>query len=162
MKKIVLRPGVDVSLGHDLAPHIRSVLLDCRTPVASGSVLYIRFPNSTAGTTYEVAPSLEPPGVVGAATEMIIDQFDLHVPEGAFDVTFEDVGGLSAQVRTIRELVQLPLRHPQVYRHLGITPPRGLISLGPPAPAKPIWRARFRTRSMRASLSQRARNHRHL
>ena len=63
--------------------------------------------------------------MVGPGTEGVIDQFDSHIPEGVFDITFEDVGGLSAQVRMIRELVQLPLRHPLVYRHLGITPPRG-------------------------------------
>jgi transitional endoplasmic reticulum ATPase len=136
VKKLVLRPGVDVSLGHDLTSHIRGVLLECRTPVGPGSVLYIRFPNSTAGTTYEVGPSLEPPGVVGDTTDILIDQFDSHIPEGAFDVTFEDIGGLSAQIRAIRELVQLPLRHPEVYRHLGITPPRGVILYGPPGSGK--------------------------
>ena len=60
--RLVLRPGADVSLAHDLAPHIREVLAECRTPVATGAVLYIRFPNSQAGTTYEVAPAKLPAG----------------------------------------------------------------------------------------------------
>jgi len=136
IEKLVLRPGTDVSLAHDLTPHIRSVLLECRTPVTTGSVLYIRFPGSQAGTTYEVAPLKGPAGVVGPNTQILIDQFDSHVPEGVFDVTFEDVGGLSTQVRIVRELVQLPLRYPQVYRHLGITPPRGVILYGPPGSGK--------------------------
>lgn len=136
IEKVVLRPGTDVSLAHDLTPHLRSVLLECRTPVTTGSVLYIRFPGSQAGTTYEVAPLKGPAGVVGPNTQILIDQFDSHVPEGVFDVTFEDVGGLSTQVRIVRELVQLPLRYPQVYRHLGITPPRGVILYGPPGSGK--------------------------
>ena len=134
--RLVLRPGADVSLAHDLAPHIREVLTECRTPVATGSVLYIRFPNSQAGTTYEVAPLKGAPGIVGPQTQVLLDQFDSHVPEGQFDITFEDVGGLSTQVRILRELVQLPLRYPHVYRHLGITPPRGVILYGPPGSGK--------------------------
>ncbi len=136
LEKLVLRPGTDVSLAHDLTPHIRSILLECRTPVTTGAVLYIRFPNSQAGTTYEVAPLKGPGGVVGPNTQIMLDQFDSHVPEGVFDVTFEDVGGLATQVRIVRELVQLPLRYPQVYRHLGITPPRGVILYGPPGSGK--------------------------
>ena len=134
--RVVLRPGADVSLAHDLTPHIREILTQCHTPVATGAVLYIRFPNSQAGTTYEVAPLKEAPGVIGPQTHIMIDQFDSHVPEGVFDITFEDVGGLSAQVRTLRELVQLPLRFPEVYRHLGIAPPRGVILYGPPGSGK--------------------------
>ena len=136
IERVVLRPGTDVSLAHDLTAHIRSLLIDCRTPVATGAVLYLRFPGSQAGTTYEVAPLKGPAGFVGPDTQILIDQFNSHVPEGVFDVTFEDVGGLSAQVRMVRELVQLPLRHPEVYRHLGITPPRGVILYGPPGSGK--------------------------
>jgi transitional endoplasmic reticulum ATPase len=134
--KVVLRPGTDVSLAHDLTPHIRSLLVECRTPIVTGTVLYIRFPGSQAGTTYEVAPLKGAGGVVGPNTQILLDQFDSHVPEGVFDVTFEDVGGLAAQVRMVRELVQLPLRYPEVYRHLGITPPRGIILYGPPGSGK--------------------------
>ena len=136
LDRIVLRPGVDVSLAHDLAPHVRSILQECRTPITTGAVLYIRFPHSQAGTTYEVAPLKGPAGVVGPNTQIVIDQFDSHVPEGIFDVTFEDIGGLDAQVRMVRELVQLPLRYPDVYRHLGIAPPRGVILYGPPGSGK--------------------------
>jgi len=136
LDRVVLRPGADVSLAHDLVPYIREILLDCKTPVATGAVLYIRFPNSQAGTTYEVAPLKGAPGVVGPQTQILLDQFDSHVPEGLFDITFEDVGGLSTQVRILRELVQLPLRFPHVYRHLGIAPPRGVILYGPPGSGK--------------------------
>ncbi len=76
------------------------------------------------------------PGYVDETTEIVLQYHDAHVPDGAFDVTFEDVGGLSKQIKLIRELVQLPLSHPQVYRHLGINPPRGLILYGPPGAGK--------------------------
>jgi transitional endoplasmic reticulum ATPase len=66
----------------------------------------------------------------------VLHYHDAHVPEGVFDVTFEDVGGLDKQIRLIRELVQLPLKYPHVYRHLGINPPRGIILYGPPGAGK--------------------------
>lgn len=136
IEKVILRPGVDVSLAHDLSPHIGEVLLESRTPISTGAVLYIRFPQSQAGTTYEVASLKGKAGFVGPNTQVLIDSFDQHVPEGIFDITFEDIGGLDAQVRMVRELVQLPLRYPDVYRHLGITPPRGVILYGPPGSGK--------------------------
>jgi transitional endoplasmic reticulum ATPase len=130
-KKLVLRPAIDVTLAHDLVPHIRKVLAANRTPVSNGAVLYVPFPNSHAGTTYEA--KVDGPGYVTEATDIVLDYPDSHLSEGAFDVTF---GGLSKQIKLIRELVQLPLKYPEVYRHLGINPPRGIILYGPPGSGK--------------------------
>jgi transitional endoplasmic reticulum ATPase len=134
-KRIELLPAVDVSMAHDLVPHIKKVLVGSRAPASVGAVFYIPFPNSHAGTTYAVH-KLDGPGVIDETTEVILNYHDSHLPEGAFDVTFEDVGGLSKQIKLIRELVQLPLKDPHVYRHLGINAPRGIILYGPPGAGK--------------------------
>ena len=136
LKRVELLPAVDVTMAHDLAPHIKKVLVANRTPASVGAVLYIPFPNSHAGTTYEVHQVADGPGYVDEATEIVIAYHDSHLPEGVFDVTFEDVGGLGKQIKLIRELVQLPLRFPHVYRHLGINAPRGIILYGPPGSGK--------------------------
>ncbi len=136
VKRIELNPAVDVSMAHDLVPHLKKVMVENHTPASNGAVLYIPFPNSYAGTTYEIQKVSEGPGVVEATTEVVLNYHDAHIPEGAFDVTFEDVGGLAKQIKLIRELVQLPLSHPHVYRHLGINPPRGVILYGPPGSGK--------------------------
>ncbi len=136
VQRVELNPAVDVSMAHDLVPHIKKVLSDARTPVSIGAVLYVPFPKSHAGTTYAVQHVTDGPGVVDESTEIALQYHDAHLPDGAFDVTFEDVGGLNKQIKLIRELVQLPLSHPQVYRHLGINPPRGLILYGPPGSGK--------------------------
>ena len=123
-------------MAHDLVPHLKKVLVESRTPASVGAVLYIPFPNSHAGTTYEIHKVADGPGIVDETTEVVLDYHDSHLPDGAFDITFEDVGGLGKQIKLIRELVQLPLKYPHVYRHLGINPPRGIILYGPPGAGK--------------------------
>ena len=134
--RVELLPAIDVSTAHDLKPHLKKVLTDSRTPLSQGAILYSTFPNSSAGTTYEVHRVPDGPGYVDENTDIIINYHDSHLPDGAFDITFEDVGGLGKQIKLIRELVQLPLKYPQVYRHLGINPPRGIILYGPPGSGK--------------------------
>ena len=48
------------------------------------------------------------------------------------DVTYQDVGGLDSQKQEIREAVELPLTHFDLYRKIGIDPPRGVLLYGPP------------------------------
>lgn len=51
-------------------------------------------------------------------------------------VTYEDIGGLRDHIRKVREIVELPLRYPQLFDKLGIDPPRGLLLVGPPGCGK--------------------------
>lgn len=54
------------------------------------------------------------------------------------DVGYDDVGGCRKQMAQIRELVELPLRHPQLFKSIGIKPPRGLLLYGPPGTGKTL------------------------
>ena len=129
-------PAVDVTLAHDLLPHVTQTLVDAGTPASVGAVVYVTFPGSPSGTTYMMNRVIGGPGPVTAQTEIVINFHDSHLPDGQFDVGFEDVGGLGAQIKLLRELVQLPLIFPHVYRNLGINAPRGLILYGPPGSGK--------------------------
>jgi transitional endoplasmic reticulum ATPase len=51
-------------------------------------------------------------------------------------VTYDDIGGLSATVDQVREMVELPLRHPELFQRLGIDPPKGVLLYGPPGTGK--------------------------
>ncbi|MEM3602734.1 MAG: CDC48 family AAA ATPase, partial [Candidatus Bathyarchaeia archaeon] len=53
-------------------------------------------------------------------------------------VTYEDIGGLSEEVQRIREMVELPLRHPELFERLGIEPPKGVLLHGPPGCGKTL------------------------
>ena len=56
----------------------------------------------------------------------------------AHKVTYEDIGGLSSQIRKVREMIELPLRFPQIFERLGIQPPRGVLLYGPPGTGKTV------------------------
>jgi transitional endoplasmic reticulum ATPase len=53
-------------------------------------------------------------------------------------VTWEDIGDLEEAKQKIRELVELPLRHPELFKHLGIEPPKGILLFGPPGTGKTL------------------------
>ena len=52
------------------------------------------------------------------------------------DVTYSDIGGLDIQKQEIREAIELPLTHPELYSQIGIDPPRGVLLYGPPGTGK--------------------------
>jgi len=54
------------------------------------------------------------------------------------DVTYEDIGGLQEEVRKVREMIELPLKHPEIFERLGIQPPKGVLLFGPPGTGKTL------------------------
>jgi transitional endoplasmic reticulum ATPase len=54
------------------------------------------------------------------------------------DVTYEDIGGLSEEIRKIREMVELPMKHPELFNRLGVEPPAGVLLHGPPGTGKTL------------------------
>ncbi len=58
--------------------------------------------------------------------------------EKILEVTYEDIGGLSDEIKKIREMVELPLKHPEIFERLGIEPPKGVLLHGPPGTGKTL------------------------
>lgn len=58
-------------------------------------------------------------------------------PRG-IDVTYDDIGGLGDTVDQVREMIELPLRHPELFQRLGIDPPKGVLLHGPPGTGKTL------------------------
>ena len=56
--------------------------------------------------------------------------------DGKPNVHYSDIGGLDVQKQEIREAVELPLTHPELYAQIGIDPPRGVLLYGPPGTGK--------------------------
>jgi transitional endoplasmic reticulum ATPase len=58
--------------------------------------------------------------------------------EGTPDVTYEDIGGLESELEQVREMIELPMRHPELFNRLGIQPPKGVLLHGPPGTGKTL------------------------
>ncbi|MFC7134399.1 MULTISPECIES: CDC48 family AAA ATPase [Salinibaculum] len=54
------------------------------------------------------------------------------------DVTYEDIGGLDRELEQVREMIELPMRHPELFQQLGIEPPKGVLLHGPPGTGKTL------------------------
>jgi len=77
--------------------------------------------------------------VVTENTEITISPHAIEVKEDGSripQVTYEDIGGLTEEVKKIREMVELPLKHPEIFEKLGIEPPKGVLIYGPPGTGK--------------------------
>ncbi|MFU8867133.1 CDC48 family AAA ATPase [Natronococcus sp.] len=59
-------------------------------------------------------------------------------PEGVPNVTYEDIGGLDDELDQVREMIELPMRHPELFQQLGIEPPKGVLLHGPPGTGKTL------------------------
>ncbi len=82
--------------------------------------------NQRTFSIMEVLPSKKDPMVLGMEIEE------------APNVTYDDVGGLDEQIREIRETVELPLLRPDLFKKVGIEPPRGVLLYGPPGTGKTL------------------------
>ena len=92
--------------------------------------------------------STEPSGtvVVTDSTEVEVtdqpaEQIAEEAPAGETatpDVAYEDIGGLDDELEQVREMIELPMRHPELFQQLGIEPPKGVLLHGPPGTGKTL------------------------
>src|SRR3989344_2005617 len=79
------------------------------------------------------------PVVITENTEVVVSPKAVELSEDKFlDVTYEDIGGLREEVRKVREMIELPLKHPEIFEKLGIEPPKGVLLHGPPGTGKTL------------------------
>jgi transitional endoplasmic reticulum ATPase len=77
--------------------------------------------------------------IITEETEVQVSSKAVEVSEeNVPDVTYEDIGGLTDEVKKIREMVELPLKHPEIFDKLGIEPPKGVLLHGPPGTGKTL------------------------
>ncbi len=102
-----------------------------------------RFSGLGLGDLRFVVVDVEPKGVpviIGKDTELEIASKSAGIAseEMNFGVNYEDIGGLGEELKKVREMIELPLRHPQIFDTLGIDPPRGVLLYGPPGTGKTL------------------------
>jgi len=84
-------------------------------------------------------------GVTPASDAVLITQKTVfHIAEkgetlrGVPQVTYEDIGGIHNEIKKVREMIELPLRHPEIFEKLGIEAPKGVLLYGPPGTGKTL------------------------
>lgn len=89
-----------------------------------------------------VIVATEPKGIVRVtrATDVeLLPQMTKPLEEERIpEVTYEDLGGLHEEVKKVREMIELPLKHPELFERLGIEPPKGILLHGPPGSGKTL------------------------
>ncbi|OYT31150.1 ATPase, partial [Candidatus Woesearchaeota archaeon ex4484_78] len=85
----------------------------------------------------EVIP--KKPAVISELTEVVFKPEAVEVSEERIpEVTYEDIGGLNEEIKKVREMIELPLKHPEIFEKLGIEPPKGVLLHGPPGTGKTL------------------------
>ncbi len=83
-----------------------------------------------------VETSPKGPVVIAAETRLSIENSQSETPDSI--PSFEDIGGAKPQLARIREMIEMPLRYPEVFERLGVDPPRGVLLYGPPGCGKTL------------------------
>ena len=105
-------------------------------PVTVGSA--VRVPTFAKAVNFQVVRTIPSgPVVIGKRTDIRIVEGE-SMPGRAPSVSYEDIGGLERAVARVREIVELPLRHSQLFERLGILAPKGVLLYGPPGTGKTL------------------------
>ena len=136
--KVVLAPLEPIRFGRDFVEYVKSHLY--RKPVTRGEIIIIPF----LGTGLRLAVIAAQPSHSVYITEDTVLQIreepvsEEKLRRGVPRVTWEDIGDLEEAKQKIREIVELPMKHPELFRHLGIEPPKGVLLYGPPGTGKTL------------------------
>ncbi len=131
--RVVLVPTTITPRERDLK-YIGS-LLDGLPVVAGDRIRATLF--GTRAADFRVAGTV-PTGPVTIHPNTVLEVGRSDKNEAARAISYEDVGGLKPQIMRVREIVELPLRYPEVFERLGIDAPKGVLLLGPPGCGKTL------------------------
>ncbi|MBS7655571.1 CDC48 family AAA ATPase [Candidatus Bathyarchaeota archaeon] len=135
-KSIVFAPtDVRLSVDQEFIDFVRRRFMD--TPFMEGDVVMLSIFGSAIPL---IVTRVRPRGPVKLTESTHVQVLSEPTPErkGIPMVTYEDIGGLHEEIQRIREMVELPLRHPELFQRLGIEPPRGVFLYGPPGCGKTL------------------------
>jgi transitional endoplasmic reticulum ATPase len=134
-RKIVVAPTRQIRLMG--GPQYLLRMLEGRA-VVKGEMLRVEMINNNLSlavvSTSPAGPVLITQETIISITRETLEELALHVR----DISYEDIGGLAREIRQIREMIEVPLRHPELFSRLGINPPRGVLLHGPPGTGKTL------------------------
>lgn len=146
-KKVVIAPLIEegniLRFGEYIDAFVRKRLM--KRPLMTGDAIVIPGISLMGGNVpfKVISTSPQEPLMVTEETEIVVKEESVKEKEmmGATTVTYEDVGGLDQELQRVKEMIELPLKHPDLFQRLGIEPPKGVLLHGPPGTGK-TWIAK--------------------
>ncbi len=133
--KIVLAPTQPISFSPGFEEYVKNRILG--RPVVKGDRLLV----GVFGQALMLfVVNTKPKGIVQITEDTVLELKKEPVKElqGVPQVTYEDIGGLKDAIQKIREMVEIPMKHPELFERLGIEPPKGVLLYGPPGTGKTL------------------------
>jgi transitional endoplasmic reticulum ATPase len=136
-EQIILSPTEELNIA-GLEEHLPE-LLDGRV-VTRGDVIPLNIMGRKIGFVINgISPANKVTIINSHITEFIISAIPKGTTRGAMPrITYEDIGGLRNEVQKVREMIELPLRHPEIFERIGIEAPKGVLLYGPPGTGKTL------------------------
>nr|MDO8108971.1 CDC48 family AAA ATPase [Candidatus Sigynarchaeota archaeon] len=109
-------------------------------PVTKGDTIFISIGISREISFMVVNSRPAGTAIIRQATLLHVSEnpIEEETPSGIPIITYEDIGGLEEEIQAIREMVELPLKHPELFKKLAIDPPKGVLLRGPPGCGKTL------------------------
>ena len=142
VQKISIRPAQQIALAPlTIVPDARDLnyigsLLDGLPVVEGDRIRAVLFGSRCADFKVE-STNPRGPVLINPTTELKVGKAEVK-ETARLAVPYEDIGGLKPQLHRIREMIELPLRHPEVFERLGIDAPKGVLLHGPPGCGKTL------------------------
>ena len=136
-EQLVLSPTEDLNIV-GLEEHLPE-LLDGRV-VTRGDVIPLNIMGRKIGFVINSTSPTDKVTIIDShLTEFIISAIPKGTTKGAMPrISYEDIGGLRNEVQKVREMIELPLRHPEIFERIGIEAPKGVLLYGPPGTGKTL------------------------
>ena len=135
----IISEGHRISFGQGIENFAKRGLL--KRPLMKGDVVIVPGIALMGGALPFMVVKTNPKGVVQIHDDTIIEMKEEPVREGEVltsAITYEDIGGLKEELLKVREMIELPLKHAELFERLGIDPPKGVLLYGPPGTGKTL------------------------
>ena len=141
-KRVLLAPPEDLPKNIQVSnnPHVINSLIDFPVVKNDSIPIMVGLPFIQPQIVAYMVVDIEPEQAVIITKNTIIEFSEKPAAgfEGLKRISYEDIGGLKDELQRLRETIELPMRHPELFQKLGIEPPKGVLLYGPPGTGKTL------------------------